>query len=251
MSFADLQKSASVRPSRSSNPTSPISGLATTTDPEILFRQATQNIDLIRSQLVAIERYVTLLTSSPASSQETSKIGLLQSDIKKSAEDTRRLLGRMDKLCTGNTTEQRRKRTQTNEIRKTLDTIMTSYQALKGRVETLLSQSKPPVTVDPITLQHTNEEEQPLLANQTRLIQIQQVVLDNEIDYNEAVIMEREEGIERIHSEVFQVNEMFRDLGCMVHEQGSHMDQIEANISSVNTTTEKGLEELTDAQDLQ
>lgn len=46
------------------------------------------------------------------------------------------------------------------------------------------------------------------------------VLLDNEIAFNEAVIEEREQGIQEIHSQIGEVNEIFKDLAVLVNDQG-------------------------------
>lgn len=43
--------------------------------------------------------------------------------------------------------------------------------------------------------------------------------LDNEIEFNEAIIAEREQSIVEIEQAIHEVNEIFRELGSMVHEQ--------------------------------
>jgi len=45
--------------------------------------------------------------------------------------------------------------------------------------------------------------------------------LDNEIAFNEAIIEEREQGIQEIHQQIGEVNEIFKDLAVLVHEQGA------------------------------
>ena len=45
--------------------------------------------------------------------------------------------------------------------------------------------------------------------------------LDNEISFNEAIIEEREQGIQEIQSQIGEVNEIFKDLAVLVHEQGA------------------------------
>lgn len=45
-------------------------------------------------------------------------------------------------------------------------------------------------------------------------------LLDNEIAFNEAVIDEREQGIKEIQEQIGQVNDIFKDLAVLVHEQG-------------------------------
>lgn len=46
-------------------------------------------------------------------------------------------------------------------------------------------------------------------------------MLDNEIAFNEAVIEEREQGIHEIQQQIGEVNEIFKDLAVLVHEQGT------------------------------
>ncbi|XP_040866260.1 syntaxin-22 isoform X1 [Glycine max] len=45
--------------------------------------------------------------------------------------------------------------------------------------------------------------------------------LDNEIAFNEAIIEEREQGIQEIQQQIGEVNEIFKDLAVLVHEQGA------------------------------
>ncbi|MBA0680431.1 hypothetical protein Goari_012126, partial [Gossypium aridum] len=47
------------------------------------------------------------------------------------------------------------------------------------------------------------------------------VLLDNEIAFNEAIIDEREQGIQEIQQQIGEVNEIFKDLAVLVHEQGT------------------------------
>lgn len=46
------------------------------------------------------------------------------------------------------------------------------------------------------------------------------LLLDNEISFNEAIIEEREQGIQEIQQQIGEVNEIFKDLAVLVHEQG-------------------------------
>ena len=45
--------------------------------------------------------------------------------------------------------------------------------------------------------------------------------MDNEIVFNEAIIEEREQGIQEIQQQIGEVNEIFKDLAVLVHEQGA------------------------------
>uniref|UniRef100_A0A803KSR7 t-SNARE coiled-coil homology domain-containing protein n=1 Tax=Chenopodium quinoa TaxID=63459 RepID=A0A803KSR7_CHEQI len=61
------------------------------------------------------------------------------------------------------------------------------------------------------------QEQQSLLLESRR----QEVVhLDNELVFNEAIIEEREHGIQEIQQQIGEVNEIFKDLAVLVHDQG-------------------------------
>lgn len=62
-------------------------------------------------------------------------------------------------------------------------------------------------------------EEQPLIDDSQQRHKLQ--ALDNEIEYNESLIAEREGEIREIEQGINELNEIFRDLGTLVTEQQS------------------------------
>ncbi|KAF9434436.1 hypothetical protein BGZ76_008016 [Entomortierella beljakovae] len=88
-------------------------------------------------------------------------------------------------------------------------------------------------------------DQQPLVDDVQRRLQI--LVVDNELEYNESMIAQREEEIHEIEQGITELNEIFRDLGNMVHEQGGMLDSIETNVSSIAVSTNAAAEELTTA----
>ncbi|RMJ28068.1 hypothetical protein PHISP_01096 [Aspergillus sp. HF37] len=69
------------------------------------------------------------------------------------------------------------------------------------------------------------EEQRPSLANQ------------GEVDFQETLIIEREAEIRNIEQSVGELNELFRDVGQIVHEQGAQVDTIGQNIENVTSDT--------------
>lgn len=57
--------------------------------------------------------------------------------------------------------------------------------------------------------------------------------MDNEIVFNEAIIEEREQGIQEIQQQIGEVNEIFKDLAVLVHEQGAMIGE---SVFSFNVT---------------
>ncbi|XP_059442302.1 syntaxin-22-like [Corylus avellana] len=73
------------------------------------------------------------------------------------------------------------------------------------------------------------------------------LLLDNEIAFNEAVIEEREQGIQEIQHQIGEVNEIFKDLAILVHEQGAMIDDIGSNIEGAQSATSQGKSQLVKA----
>ncbi|KAL9164236.1 hypothetical protein ABFS82_06G092200 [Erythranthe guttata] len=65
------------------------------------------------------------------------------------------------------------------------------------------------------------------------------IQLENEINLNEAIIEEREEGIREVQQQIDEVNEIFRDLALLVREQGALIDDVSLNIERSDAATTK------------
>uniref|UniRef100_A0A1D1Z2G4 Syntaxin-22 n=1 Tax=Anthurium amnicola TaxID=1678845 RepID=A0A1D1Z2G4_9ARAE len=79
-----------------------------------------------------------------------------------------------------------------------------------------------------------NQEHERLTEEQKRR---EIFLLENEFIFNEAMIEEREQGIKDIGYQIAEVNEIFRDLAVLIHEQGIEIDGIGTNIEAAATTT--------------
>ncbi|OIW10681.1 hypothetical protein TanjilG_16053 [Lupinus angustifolius] len=75
--------------------------------------------------------------------------------------------------------------------------------------------------------------------------------LDNEIAFNEAIIDEREQGIQEIQQQIGEVNEIFKDLAVLVHEQGTMIDDIGSNIENSHVATAQAKSQLAKASKTQ
>ncbi|KLJ09999.1 syntaxin 7 [Blastomyces silverae] len=69
------------------------------------------------------------------------------------------------------------------------------------------------------------QEQQPRLASQA------------EVDFQETLIIEREAEIRNIEQSVGELNELFRDVAHIVHEQGGQLDLISENVERTRDDT--------------
>ncbi|XP_055885281.1 syntaxin-7-like isoform X2 [Biomphalaria glabrata] len=76
-------------------------------------------------------------------------------------------------------------------------------------------------------------------------------VLQMEQDVDLELLKEREDAIKKLESDIMDVNQIFKDLGMLVHEQGEVLDSIEANIDNATMSVEEGTKQLSKAREYQ
>ena len=92
-------------------------------------------------------------------------------------------------------------------------------------METGDSSGLPRYTDDPQQQQQLQEQDQLRLAPQ------------DEVDFQESLIIERESEIRNIEQSVGELNELFRDVAHMVQQQGGELDRIDVNVQNTVTDT--------------
>ncbi|GAA5853613.1 hypothetical protein JCM9279_005074 [Rhodotorula babjevae] len=78
-------------------------------------------------------------------------------------------------------------------------------------------------------------------------LQPQDQLADADLDFQEQLIQEREGEIEQIEQGITELNQIFKDLGQIVGEQQSMIDNIETNVISVARDTHGASTQLTEA----
>ena len=108
-------------------------------------------------------------------------------------------------------------------------------QASASAARTAVDSQDPsrPYSDDPPQQQQSQMQEQEQLR----------MASQDEVDFQESLIVERESEIRNIEQSVGELNELFRDVAHIVHEQGTQLDSIDANVQNVVTDTrEAGVE---------
>jgi len=94
-----------------------------------------------------------------------------------------------------------------------------------------------------------DEDYHTLLARQREEQEL--VTLQDETDFQDAIIYEREKEIKEIQVQMIQVNEIFKDLAKLVEDQGEMVDNIQTNISNVAAHVGTAVVEVKDAHTMQ
>lgn len=71
-----------------------------------------------------------------------------------------------------------------------------------------------------------------------------QMAMQLEDEANLELLLEREQAIHQIENDIVEVNQIFKDLAIMVHDQGTMIDSIEANIEQTSIHVDHGAEQL-------
>jgi t-SNARE complex subunit (syntaxin) len=82
------------------------------------------------------------------------------------------------------------------------------------------------------------QQQQQLQQQEPRLAE------QSEVDFQETLIIERESEIRNIEQSVGELNELFRDVAHMVHEQGQTLDIISDNVTQTRDDTRNADQQL-------
>lgn len=94
-----------------------------------------------------------------------------------------------------------------------------------------------------------SEERKPLLEPAAQTQAQENINLDHEVEYNRALIAERDRGIGEIREAVLEVQSIFKDVGTLVTEQQFGVENIAANVDLLSVNTRQADEQLRVAED--
>ena len=69
-----------------------------------------------------------------------------------------------------------------------------------------------------------------------------------EEEQNVQQLEERERAVRQLEADIMDVNQIFKDLAAMVHDQGELVDSIEANVETSSIRVSEGTEQLRQAE---
>jgi t-SNARE complex subunit (syntaxin) len=77
----------------------------------------------------------------------------------------------------------------------------------------------------------------PLLDAEVRERTDELLLAAAEVDYQEEIVRQREEGINHIQRDVNKIHDLFQDVAMHVTQQGEMLDNIEANVTNARDET--------------
>jgi len=199
------------------------------------------NIQKISQNVSSITRMVGQLGSSThdPSPELRSQLHKITHYTGQLAKDTNEDLKELNKF---NLNDQRQLKLQREKLTSEFSSVLNSFQNIQRsaaqKEKEALKASKPtPFFEGPPPSSKQQQQQQ----NQGQM-QMFQDVLEDEQETEQLRL--REQAIRQLESDILDVNQIFKELATMVHEQGEMVDSIEAHVESAQIEVSEGARNL-------
>ena len=253
MSFNDLEQGFGVSSSARTRVQQPE---GTDSDYKSLTQRVSQQVFHINGNITSIERLVGFLGTSRDTPDIRNKLHDVTEGTRDLIKDTTSNIKSLAQYQTSDPKKTRQRKLEQQKLSKDFQKVLAEFQKIqresvskqreyvdKKKATTAALQSQ----VDDDGGDQVQQEQQQLLQVDDAQRRIQIEALDNEIEYNETLISEREGEIQGIEQGITELNEIFRDLGMLVNEQDSGIQSIYGNVLNISQNTKQAADELTTA----
>lgn len=208
---------------------------------------ASSNIQQLTRKIALIQKLVNQIGTTQDVPENFDRLQHEQKDSNLLVKETSTLLHKLGNFQTSDSGEMRQRKIQQEKLHENFSNALNNLQkvqrlaAEKERASIQRARAK-----SEAGQQDAGFQDHAFIQRQDPQLQVQ---TEAELSLDE--IREREAAIRQLESNIVDVNEIFKDLALMVHEQGETIDSIEANVDSAVTHVEAGNVQLTKARDYQ
>lgn len=214
-------------------------------DVDRLAGNLSQNIQHITRNVAEMEKMIKRL--------ETADASRIRSELSYLKEDTTSLLRMtkddLDKFETQ--VRQSGDKTRNLQLERIKSNFKQTIERFRQAQETLLRKERESIArervssgLDSVDLPGYQEDENKRLLPQDRLAQAQTFARGQD---QLAQLEERETALRQIETDIIGLNDMFRDIGIMIQDQGDMIDHIEAHVETAHLAVRKGEREVVKA----
>ncbi|KAI8344456.1 t-SNARE [Chlamydoabsidia padenii] len=217
-------------------------------DYHVLLQKVSQQVFRINGNITSLERLVQFLGGPRDTGDVRTKLHDVTEATRDLIKDATNDIKTLAHSQTVNGKPLRQRKLEQQKLSKDFQKVLSDFQKIqrvsaskqreyldKAKATTAMLQSQAALEED--------DGDDDNVDDTQRRIQLQ--TLDNEIEYNEGLITEREEEIQGIEQGITELNEIFRDLGTLVNEQDSGIQSIYGNVINVAQNTRQAADELT------
>ncbi|KAJ8008979.1 hypothetical protein DPEC_G00084050 [Dallia pectoralis] len=219
-------------------------------DPNVLTQTIISNIQKITQQTSEIQRIVNLLGTPQDINELRQQLQQKQQNVNHLAKETERCVKELGSLPV--TTEQRQRKIQKDRLINDFSNALANFQKTQRKAAQKEKEFVARVRAEsrasggyPDSYEGNGN---PFDSEGQAQVQSQEVAITDE---DLQLIQERETSIRQLESDITGINEIFKDLAMMVHEQGDMIDSIEANVETADVHVQNASQQLAQAADYQ
>uniref|UniRef100_A0A8I3W441 Syntaxin-7 n=1 Tax=Callithrix jacchus TaxID=9483 RepID=A0A8I3W441_CALJA len=222
-------------------------------DPAQLAQRISSNIQKITQCSVEIQRTLNQLGTPQDSPELRQQLQQKQQYTNQLAKETDKYIKEFGSLPT-TPSEQRQRKIQKDRLVAEFTTSLTNFQKVQRqaaeREKEFVARVRASSRVSGGFPEDSSKERN--LVSWESQTQPQVQVQDEEITEDDLrLIHERESSIRQLEADIMDINEIFKDLGMMIHEQGDVIDSIEANVENAEVHVQQANQQLSRAADYQ
>ncbi|TMS12215.1 syntaxin-7 [Larimichthys crocea] len=217
-------------------------------EPSVLVNNISSNIQKLTLLTSELQRAVSLLGTEQDSSQLRQTLQQKQQQGNQLAKDTDRLMKAFSALPVG--PDQRQRKIQRERLVNDFSAALNSFQKTQRKAA---DKEREFVARVRASSRVSGGQPDDSFGNVSPFPSDYQVQAQTEAITEDdlRLIQERESSIRQLESDIIDINDIFKDLGMMVHEQGDMIDSIEANVETADVHVQNATQQLSRAADYQ
>ncbi|XP_004642930.1 syntaxin-12 [Octodon degus] len=206
------------------------------------------NIQRISQATAQIKNLMSQLGTKQDSSKLQENLQQLQHSTNQLAKETNELLKELGSLPLPlSTSEQRQQKLQKERLMNDFSAALNNFQAVQRRVSEKEKESIARARAGSRLSAEERQREEQLVSfdsheewNQMQSQEDEAAITEQDLE----LIKERETAIRQLEADILDVNQIFKDLAMMIHDQGDMIDSIEANVESSEVHVERATDQL-------
>ncbi|XP_032477101.1 syntaxin-12-like [Phocoena sinus] len=195
-----------------------------------------------------IKNLMSQLRTKQDSSKLQENLQQLQHSTNQLAKETNELLKELGSLPLPlSTSEQHQQKLQKERLMNDFSAALNNFQAVQRRVSEKEKESIARARAGSRLSVEERQREEQLVSCDSHEEWNQMQSQEDEVAITEQdleLIKERETAIQQLKADILDVNQIFKDLAMMIHDQGDLVDSIEANVESSEVHVERATDQL-------
>ncbi|KAM4797218.1 syntaxin-12 isoform 2-T2 [Rhinophrynus dorsalis] len=205
------------------------------------------NVQRITHNTAQIRRLLSQLGTSEDSSKLQQNLQQIQHSTNVLAKETNTYLKDLSSLPTPlSPAEQRQQKLQKDRLMNDFSAALNHFQSIQRQVSEKEKETVARARAGSRVSGDERQKEEQLVSfdnedwNQMQSQEEECAITEQDLE----LIKERESAIQKLEADILDVNQIFKDLAVMIHDQGEMIDSIEANVESAEVHVERGTEQL-------